>query len=260
MCIRTIRRPAALGLVAIVAAFAASGCGRGPVEPPPLITTLPSIQFQLYVQGQITPSQGNYIIAINANLNSTTNVNAVAGETPGEPTAQEAQGTPALYTHWDQSLVYGSSTMAQPNGFLYNYKVLTGGAGTATASFFPIVLTSNQFQLIPNGSVGTGSGNVLSITIPLSQISVRGNPNGSNPPTISKPAVTQIYVNYITTDTTGAPQDQLGANGLGTSGFTLTVDANPSSPTTVQIPNLCNSTCPSNPNLFITGGQILVTP
>lgn len=243
-----------------MAAFAALGCGRGPVEPPPLITTVPSIQFQLWVQGSITPTQGDYIIAINANVNPTTNVNAAFGETPGEPTAQEAQGSPATYTHWDQELIYGSTTIAAANGFDYKYKLLTGGAGTTTASFFPIILTSNQFQLIPNGSVGTGSGNVLSITVPLSQISVRGNPNSSNPPTISTPAATLLYVNYITTDTTGTPQDQLGALGLGTVGFTQTVNTNVMSPTTTQIPNFSSATGPSNQNLFIIGGQIIVTP
>lgn len=257
---RTIRRAGAMCLVSCVAAFAAFGCGRGPEEPPPLIITVPSIQFQIWVNGQITPSQGNYIVAINADVNSTTNVNAVQGETPGEPTAQEAQGSPPTYTHWDQEFVYGSSTLGQPNGFLYAYKVLTGAAGATTATFFPIILTTNQFTLIPNGTVGTGSQNVLSITIPLSQISVRGNPKGANPPIISTPVVTQLYVNYITTDTAGTPQDQLGALGLGTVGFTQVVNTSVTSPTTFQIPNFSSATGPSNPNLFIIGGQIIVTP
>jgi hypothetical protein len=232
-----------------------AGCGRGPVEPPPLITTIPTIQFQIWVAGQITQSQGDYIIALNTNLNPTTNVNAKAGETPGEPTAQEAQGTPATYTHWDQEIIYGYSTTS-PNGFDYRYKVLTGGAGTSAPEFFPIVLTANQFQLVPNGSVGTGSGNMLSITIPLQEISVRPNPNGANPPTIDSPAVTQLYVNYITTDTTGTPQDQLGALGLNTVGFTQIVST--SSSATYSIPNFSSATGPSNPNLFIIGGQITV--
>lgn len=247
-------------LVAALAAFATSGCGRGPEEPPPLISTVASIQFQLWVNGQITQSQGNYIIAVNANINPTTNVNAGSGETPGEPTAQEAQGTPATYTHWDQEIVFGSSTVGQPNGFVYKYKVLTGGAGTSNASFFPIILTSNQFQLVTNGSAGSGTGNALTITLPLSQFSVRGNPNGSNPPTITTPAVTQLYVNYITTDTNGVPQDQLGALGLGTVGFTQTVNAAVTVPTTFPIPNFSSATGPSNPNLFLIGGQITVTP
>jgi hypothetical protein len=240
------------------------------VEPPPLISTVPSIQFQVWVAGQIDASQGNYIVAINANVNPTTNVNSFAGETPGEPTAQEAQGSPPTYTHWDQELIYGSTTAAQPNGFVYNYKVLTGAVGSTTASFFPIVLTTNQFQLITNGSEGTGSGNVLSITIPLSQISVRGNPNGPNPPTISTPAATQLYVNYITTDTFGNPQDQLGALGLGTVGFTQIINTCVNkdigcapvlaSPTTTTLPNFSSATGPPNPNLFLVGGQITVSP
>lgn len=219
-----------------------------------------SIQFQVWVAGQITPTQGDYIVAINANINPSTNVNSVQGETPGEPTAQEAQGTPATYTHWDQELVYGSTTTAQPNGFVYNYKVLTGAVGTTTATFFPIVLTSNQFQLITNGSVGTGSMNMLSITVPLSEISVRGNPTSANPPTITTPAVTQLYVNYITTDTFGNPQDQLGALGLGTVGFTEIVNTNVTSQTTYSLPNFSSATGPANANLFLIGGQITVIP
>jgi hypothetical protein len=245
---------------ACASAVLAAGCGRGPVEPPPLITTVPSIQFQVWVAGQIMASQGDYIVALNANVNSTTNVNSVQGETPGEPTAQEAQGTPATYTHWDQELIYGFTTTSQPNGFVYNYKVLTGAVGTTTATFFPIVLTSNQFQLITNGSVGTGSMNVLSIMVPLSQISVRGNPSGANPPTITTPAVTQLYVNYITTDTFGNPQDQLGALGLGTVGFTQIVNTNVASQTTYSLPNFSSATGPANPNLFLIGGQITVIP
>lgn len=218
---------------------------------------VPTIQFQLYVNGQITPSQGDYIVAINANLNPSTNVNAAAGETPGQPTAQEAQGIPPTYTHWDQELIYGFTTQSAVNGFLYNYKVLTGGTGATFAAFLPIILTTNQFQLIPNGSVGTGTNNVLSMTIPLSSISVRGNPSGSSSATVTTPAVTLIYVNYITTDTNGIPQDQLGANGLGTVGFTQVV--NVAQAGTTQIPNFSSATGPANPNLFITGGQIIVT-
>jgi hypothetical protein len=221
------------------------------------VPTTATIQFQLYVNGQIAPSQGNYIVAINANVNPTTNVNAVAGENPGMPTAQEAQGTPPTFTHWDQEFVFGSSSGASTNGFLYNYKVLTGGAGTTTVTFFPIVLNTNDFQLVANGSFGTGTGNVLSFTMPLSNLSIRGNPSGSNPPTISTPPVVFLYVNYITTDTSGVPQDQLGPDGLGTIGYALPV--NIAQANTVQLPNFSAATGPSNPNLFIIGGQITVT-
>src|SRR5579872_6548712 len=123
-----------------------TGCGRGPVEPQPGPPLTKSITFQLFVSGQINPSQGNYIIAINTNIDSATNVNP--NEVPGEPTAQEAQGNPAPYTHWDQQFVFGSSQAAQPNGFLYAYKVLTGTTGTTHASFLQIVLNTNNYTLI----------------------------------------------------------------------------------------------------------------
>jgi hypothetical protein len=251
-----LRRAATLCLVTVVA-FIASGCGRGPVEPPPFVAFTQTIQFQLYVNGQINPSQGNYIIAINANTTPTTNVNAVSGENPGMPTANEGQGVPPTYTHWDQEFIYGSATSAATNGFLYNYKVLSGGAGTTTVKFFPIILNTNDFKLVTNGSFGTGSGNVLSITLPLTNVSIRGNPASANPPTITSPTVTQIYVNYITTDITGTPQDQLGPNGLGTVGYSvaLPITANYA----CQLPNFSSVSGPSNPNLFIIGGQITVS-
>ncbi|MGI8737161.1 MAG: hypothetical protein ACR2KS_07820 [Candidatus Eremiobacter antarcticus] len=242
--------------LAAVLIAAMAGCGRGPVRPPQPIVSSHTIIFQFFVSGQINPSQGNYIIAINANTDPATNVNP--GENPGQPTAQEAQGNPAPYTHWDQEFVYGSSTSTQPNGFLYAYKVLSSGTGTTTAQFLPIVLTSNQFTLIPNGSVGTGSNNALSITLPIAALSIRGNPQTSNPPTITTPPVTQIYVNYITTDTSGIPQDQLGPNGLNSTGYTQII--NLTQPATILLPNFSNAPGPSNPNLFITGGQIVVQP
>lgn len=243
-------------LVFAAAACGLAACGRGPVEPPPVIPFVATIQFQLYVNGQISPSQGNYIIAINANTTPSSNVNAVSGETPGMPTANEAQGVPPTYTHWDQEFIYGSATGISTNGFFYNYKVLTGGSGTTTVAFFPIVLNTNNFTLITNGSFGTGSGNMLSITLPLGDLSIRGNPNSANPPFITNPGVVQIYVNYITTDTSGVPQDQLGPNGLSTVGYAVTV--NISQNNTVQLPNFSSVSGPSNPNLFIIGGQITV--
>ena len=215
-----------------------------------------TVTFQLFVSGQINPSQGNYIIAINTNIDPNTNVNP--NEVPGEPTAQEAQGNPAPYTHWDQQFVFGSSQAAQPNGFLYAYKVLTGTTGTTHASFLQIVLNTNNYTLITNGNAGTGTANVLSMTLPISELYIRGNPNSSNPPTIVSPPVTFLYVNYITTDTSGVPQDQLGANGLATVGFTQPVDLTHAA--TIQLPSFANAPGPSNPNLFVTGGQIIVKP
>ena len=244
-------------MVAGLLAAAQIGCGRGPVEPPPIVPFVPTIQFQMYVNGQITPSQGNYIITVNANVNSTTNVNAATGEGPGQPTAQEAQGPTPTYTHWDQEFVYGVDSVAAPNGFLYNYKILLGGTGTARPAFFPILLNANDFTLVTNGSVGTGSGNVLSITLPLNDLSIRANPAGSNPATIASPPATQLFVNYVTTDASRVPQDQLGPNGLGTVGYALSVDLTKNA--TIQLPNFSSVSGPPNPNLFIIGGQITVT-
>lgn len=212
----------------------------------------------MYVAGQINSTSGNYIIAINANTTPTTNVNASFGEAPGQPTAQEGQGTPPTFTHWDQVFKYGSSTLGYPNGFTYAYKILVGSTGGTTATFFPIILNTNNYTFIPNASAGTGTGNVLSLTLPISDLSIRPNPNAPSPATISTPAVTQIYVNFITTDTSNIPQDQLGANGLATIGYTQIVNLNSSQ--TIILPNFSSATGPpdGNPNLFVTGGQIIV--
>jgi len=242
-------------LVCAIAALGQLSCGRGPVTPPPIIPFVATIQFQLYVNGQISPSQGNYIIAINTNVTPTQNVNSGFGETPDEPTANEAQIL--TYAHWDQRFVYGVSSFASANGFLYQYKILTGGLGTTTVNFFNIGLNANDYTFITNGSFGTGSGNVLSITLPLRDISVRPNPAGSNPPTTVTPPVVLIFVNYITTGTDGVPQDQLGPNGLGTIGYRVPVDITHNG--TVQLPNFSGVSGPPNPNLFIIGGQITVT-
>ncbi len=244
----------AIGALFIAAAL--TGCGRGPVEPPPPSLLAHTITFQLFVNGQINPSQANYIIAVNANTDPSTNVNP--NEQPGEPTAQEAQGNPAPYTHWDQEFVFGASTQFQPAGFLYAYKVLSGGVGSTHANFLPIVLNTNSYTLITNGNAGTGTGNVLSMTLPIAQLSIRGNPVSSNPPTITSPPAKLLYVNYITTDTNGVPQHQLGAQGLGTVGFTLTVDLTKQA--TIPVPTFPNAPGPTNPNLYITGGQIIVNP
>lgn len=211
----------------------------------------------MYVQGSIQQSQGEYIIAINANQNSTTNVNPPP-ENPGEPTAQEAQS--GTYAHWDQEFIYGFDTTAQPFGFAYRYKVLTNSGGTTTPSFVPIIIGANDFTFNPSGSVNGGTGNVLSITLPIADLSIRGNPNGSNPPTVSTPPATLLYVNYITTDTSHVPQDQLGCCGVASSGYQLIVDLTTMATYQSQLTTPPGKTGPSNANLFITGGQVIVSP
>ncbi len=212
----------------------------------------------MYVNGNVAQglTQGNYIIAINANVNQT-NVNSIWSEGPGMPTAQEGQGANPPFTHWDQRIVLGTSTTAFVNGFDYRYKLLVGSVGSSTAQFFPIILNTNNFILNTSGSVAPGVGNVLSITLPLTDLSIRPNTTSPNPPTIIKPPITQIYVNYITTDTTGTPVDQLGPNGINTVGYALSVNVTQNN--TVQLPNFSTVVGPSNPNLFIIGGQITVS-
>ena len=53
------------------------------------------------------------------------------------------------------------------------------------------------------------------------------------------------------------PQDQLGPNGLTTVGYALSIDLTHNN--TVTLPNFSSVSGPSNPNLFLIGGQITVT-
>jgi hypothetical protein len=242
---------------ALVAVAVITGCGRGPLTPPLSIVPGGTIQFQMIVgsgaTGSITPSQGDYIIAINAVTAAGTSVNP--GESAGMPTVAEAQTN--SFTHWDQEFVYGFDTTASPNGFNYSYKVVgTGGQ----AIFVPIILTSNQFIFNPQLSTGNGVNNTLSILLPIADLSIRGNPNSSSPPTVTTPATVLLHVNYITLDTTHAPQDQLGCCSLQTSGFDLVIDLTHAATYSSQLTSPPTKQGPSNPNLFIAGGQIIVSP
>jgi len=230
-----------------------TGCGRGPLTPIMSVVPNGTIQFQMIVSGSITPSQGDYIIAVNAVTAQGTSVNP--GESAGMPTVVEAQT--GSFTHWDQEFVYGFDTGAQPNGFNYSYKVVgTGGA----AIFVPIILTTNQFIFNPMLTTGNGVNNTMSIQLPIAALSIRGNPNGSNPPTVTSPAAVLLHVNFITLDTTHAPQDQLGCCSLQTSGYDLVIDLTTPATYNNQLTSPPTKMGPSNPNLFITGGQIIVSP
>jgi hypothetical protein len=240
---------------ALLAAALLGSCGRGPLTPPNITPTVGTITFQLYVSGAITPAQGDYIIAINAVTLNGTSVNP--GEGQGMPTVAEAQA--GSFTHWDQEFVYGFDTAVAPNGFNYSYKALgTGGV----VNFVPIILTSNEFIFNPTLSVGSGVNNAMSITIPISFLSVRSNPNGTNPPTVTTPPAVKLHVNYITTDNSPqhVPQDQLGCCGLQTSGYDLIIDLTTAATYFNQLTTPPGKLLPPNPNLFITGGQIIVKP
>lgn len=233
------------------------GCGRGPLTPVMSVVPGGTIQFQMVVgsggAGAITPAQGDYIIAVNAVTAQGSSVNP--GESAGMPTVIEAQT--GSFTHWDQEFVYGFDTVASPNGFNYSYKVVgTGG----NAIFVPIILTSNQFIFNPQLSTGNGVNNTMSIQLPIAALFIRGNPNGATPPTVTSPAAVLLHVNFITLDTTHAPQDQLGCCSLQTSGFDLVIDLTQPATYSSQLTSPPTKQGPSNPNLFIAGGQIIVSP
>jgi len=237
-----------------------TGCGKGPVagDVPHVVPSGGTITFEIFVQGQITPSQGDYFIAVNANTDPNTNVNSGAGEVPGEPFANEAQN--GTFTHWDQEFVYGFDTIGQPNNFIYAYKVLSGiGTTGTTVTFVPIILNANDFQFLPQTSANGGTNNALSITLPISDISIRPStqPGGG---TITTPPAILIYLNYITTDTSHVPADALGCCGPSSTSFSLSIPLTQSGSFVNQLTTPPNkSGGPSNPNLYITGGEVLVT-
>ncbi len=238
---------------ALVALFLLAMCGRGPVTPSQGVSTVGTITFQFVVAGSITPSQGDYIIVVNANTDPNTDVNP--NETPGEPTVAEAQA--GTYTHWDQQFVYGFDTTTAPNGFAMSYKALNTGGGI---TFIPIILTTNQFIFNPTQSV-SGTNNAFSITLPLSVFATSSRINSPSPPPSPPPPAVQLHVNFITTDTSHTPQDQLGCCGVGTSSFDLVVVLNQGRQVyQSQLTSPPGKPGPSNPNLFITGGMITVNP
>jgi hypothetical protein len=237
-----------------------TGCGRGPVEPA-FPAANATITIQLFVQGQITPSQGDYIIAINANT-ANGNVNSGNNEQPGEPTSIEAYGSnPAPFTHWDQAFVYGNNPHGlpscplappPPNGYSYCYKALRTIGGQISVSFVPIFLAPNDIKLIPNGNGGGGTGNALSLTLPISCLSLRPSSTTQSCDTVTAD-VNQIYVNFVTLDNTGVPQDQLAC----LAAQTFFIDLTLAGTTPLVKSSSCSS--PSNTNLVITGGQVTIT-
>lgn len=237
-----------------------AACGKGPVaadKPPP--STAGTITFELFVQGQITQSQGDYFIAVNCNTDPSTDVNGSFSEAPGEPYASEAQA--GTWTHWDQELIYGFDTFGKPNGFLYAYKVLTGSSSGTTVTFLPILLNANDFRFIPNGSANGQTGNALMITLPIADFSIRANSAGTG--TITTPPVTRLYVNYITTNTGRVPQFALGCCGVNSTSYQLIIPLTTPGTFIDQLTTPPGVQCPAppcNPNLYITGGEIIVNP
>jgi hypothetical protein len=250
---------------AVAAAFCLTACGRGPVEPIASPSN-PTLTLELFVQGQITPSQGDYIIALNNDTGAFPNFSDVnqgtTGEQPGEATIVEAYGlTPPPFTHWDQAFIYGSNpnglpncSLAPPNGFLYCYKAVSQNGGQITIKFFPIILTPNSFTFNPSGNGGSGTGNAIILTLPISCMSIFVGSNSQSCDTVTT-SVTQIYVNFITLDTNGVPQDQLAC----IPGQSFPVDLTFTNTQQIVKPANCTQPPPpSNQNLLITGGFISV--
>lgn len=249
-------------LAAAAVAVCLTACGRGPVEPigTPSNTT---ITLELFVQGQITPSEGDYIFAINADTGSPGNfqdVNIQASEPIGEPTILEGYGlNPAPFTHWDQAFVYGSNLSGLPscplaplNGFLYCYKAVSQNGGQITIRFIPIVLTPNTYTFNPSANGGSGTGNAMTLTMPISCLSIFAGSDSQSCDTVT-PTVTQIYINFVTLDSTGAPQDQLAC----LAGQSFPIDLTHTN--TQQLVKSSSCPQPSNQNLLITGGIVQVT-
>jgi hypothetical protein len=256
---------AGVAAAALAAALSLTACGRGPVEP--IITPQgPTITIQLFVQGQITPSQGDYIIVLNTNTGfapNLVNVNqSASGEQPGEPTIVEAYGSnPAPFTHWDQAFVYGSNPNGLPscspapvNSFFYCYKQISSNGGQITIKFIPIILTPNTYTFNPNANGGSGVGNAIVLKLPISCLSIFANSQTQSCDTVPTD-VTQIYVNFVTLDTGGIAQDQLAC----IAGQIFTVDLTVTNTQQLVKPVNCTQPPPPpNQNLLITGGTIQV--
>lgn len=259
-------RSIGLGLGTVVAAVAVSftACGRGPVERIGL-PTVPTITLELFVQGQIVPSQGDYIFVLNENTGvapNFVNLNVKANEAPGEPTILEGYGLqPPPFTHWDQAFVYGSGPNGLPNcnpappgGFFYCYKAVSQNGGQITIRFIPLVMTPGTFTFNPSGNGGSGTGNAIILRLPLSCLSIFAGSNSQSCDTVT-PNVTQIYINLITLDSSGVPQDQLAC----ISGQQFPIDVTVSNTQVFTKSTSCSGPPDGNQNLNITGGLVQVT-
>ena len=238
-----------------------TACGRGPVEPI-LQPTSPTIKLELFVQGTIQPSEGDYLFVLNTDTGAAPNfqdINASSNEPVGEPTSFEAYGTvPPPFTHWDQAFVYGSNPDGLPNcppglinGFSYCYKAVSQNGGQITIKLLPIVLTPNSFTFNPSANGGSGTGNAIVLSLPLACVSIFAGA-GSSSCTVPS-LVTQVYINLITLDSTGVPQDQLACLS-GQPQFAI--DVTHTNTQQLVKPNGC--TAPTNQDLDITGGFVSV--
>ena len=252
-----------LGAAVAAVALSFTACGRGPVEPIG-VPNVPTITLELFVQGQIVPTEGDYIFVLNENTGTAPNFvnvnNKATGEAPGEPTILEAYGlNPAPFTHWDQAFVYGAAQSGLPNcalapsgSFFYCFKAVSQNGGQITIRFIPIVMTPGTFTFNPAGNGGSGIGNAVILRVPLSCMSIFAGSNSQSCDTVT-PNVTQVYVNLITLDSSGTPQDQLAC----LSGQAFPIDVTVSNTQTFIKSNGCPQ--PTNPDLQITGGLVQVT-
>jgi hypothetical protein len=242
-----------------------TACGRGPVEPIGFGNSA-TITIQLFVSGQITPSQGDYLIVLNTNTGTAPNFLNVnfpqTQEDPGEATILEGYGlSPPPFTHWDQAFVYGSNpngmpncTPAPTNGFFYCYKAVTQSGGTITIKFVPIFMAPNTFTFNPSGNGGSGTGNAIILRLPLACLSIFAGSDFQSCDLVT-PTVTQIYLNFITLDNFGVPQDQLAC----IAGQTFIINVSVTNTQQLTKPTNCTQPPPpSNQNLLITGGIVQV--
>lgn len=266
--VKDMRVPVRSNVLAATAAavvLSLTACGRGPVEPIGFGNSA-TITLQLFVSGQITPSEGDYLIVLNTNTGTApnfVNVNfAQTLEQPGEATILEGYGlSPPPFTHWDQTFSYGQNPNGVPSctpgpitGFTYCYKVVTQNGGVTTIRFVPIFMTPNTFTFNPSGNGGSGTGNAIILRLPLSCLSIFAGADSTSCDTVTAD-ITQIYVNFITLDTNGVPQDQLAC----IAGQTFTVDVTVSNTQQLTKPANCTQPPPPpNQNLLITGGIVQV--
>ena len=227
--------------------------------------------FKFYVDlanGQISPGDGAYIIALNINQG----LNNVYGspEQPGYPTFAEAQGL--TYGHWDQEIYYGTCPVNITNGFcnssipsnqfLYAFKAFTGG-GSNTVKWLNIQqLPANSYQFFPNNSYSTGNGNAMQITIPITALNLRPSPTpipGSSASPTPAPTPDNLYVQFLTVDTNGFPQDQMTC-GLNSQDTIPNISLSVRKTYTFLACGNKPGGGPSDANLFIYGGEIDVIP
>jgi len=117
-----------------------------------------------------------------------------------------------------------------------------------------LTLTPNTYTFNPSGNGGSGTGNAIILRLPIACLSIFAGSTTQSCDTVA-PTVSEIYINLITLDANGAPQDQLAC----IAGLSFPIDVTHTNTQILNKPTNCTQPPPPpNQDLLITGGLVSV--